>query len=155
MSWIFVSFFWSLCFLWLSFLPLTSGHLCLCDILIGAKAVPSWQSGPVYSGHEASCLVTSDETTLEERLRARIGSQYNIDRELGGGGMARVFLATETRLNRRVVEKILPRDTAARVSFERFQREIVLAAGLQNPHIVPVLTAGADRGSIPRMAVTD
>ena len=92
--------------------------------------------------------MTSDKTTLEERLRATIGSQYNIDRELGGGGMARVFLATETRLNRRVVVKILPPDTAARVSFERFQREIMLAAGLQNPHIVPVLTAG-DADGLP------
>jgi len=92
--------------------------------------------------------VTSDKPPLEERLRATIGSQYNIDRELGGGGMARVFLATETRLARRVVVKILPPDTAAHVSFERFQREIMLAAGLQNPHIVPVLTAG-DADGLP------
>ncbi|MFN2602399.1 MAG: protein kinase [Gemmatimonadaceae bacterium] len=92
--------------------------------------------------------MTSDKPTLEERLRAAIGSQYSIDRELGGGGMARVFLATETRLARRVVVKILPPDTAARVSFDRFQREIMLAAGLQNPHIVPVLTAG-DADGLP------
>ena len=92
--------------------------------------------------------MTSDKPPLEERLRATIGSQYDIDRELGGGGMARVFLATESRLARRVVVKILPPDTAAHVSFERFQREIMLAAGLQNPHIVPVLTAG-DADGLP------
>ena len=56
--------------------------------------------------------------------------------------MARVFVATETALSRRVVLKLLPPDAAAAVSAERFQREISLAARLQHPHIVPLLNAG-------------
>lgn len=92
--------------------------------------------------------MTNGETPLEERLRTTLGNQYTIDRELGGGGMARVFVGTETRLDRRVVVKVLPPDAAAGVSIERFQREIMMAARLQNPHIVPVLTAG-DADGLP------
>src|SRR5256884_648785 len=57
--------------------------------------------------------------------------------------MSRVFLAEEVRLGRRVVVKVLPPELAAGVSAERFEREIQLAAKLQHPHIVPLLTAGA------------
>src|SRR5438270_3671856 len=57
--------------------------------------------------------------------------------------MSRVFLAEEVRLGRRVVVKVLPPEMAAGVSAERFEREIQLAAKLQHPHIVPLLTAGA------------
>src|SRR6184192_3860142 len=57
--------------------------------------------------------------------------------------MSRVFLAQEVRLGRQVVVKVLPPDMAAGVSAERFEREIRLAAALQHPHIVPLLTAGS------------
>jgi tetratricopeptide (TPR) repeat protein len=57
--------------------------------------------------------------------------------------MSRVFLAEETRLARQVVIKVLPPETSAGVNVERFEREIQLAARLQHPHIVPLLTAGA------------
>src|SRR6184192_2593217 len=57
--------------------------------------------------------------------------------------MSRVFLAEEVRLGRSVVVKVLPPEMAAGVSAERFEREIQLAAKLQHPHIVPLLTAGA------------
>jgi len=67
---------------------------------------------------------------------------YTIERELGGGGMGRVFLATETALSRRVVVKVLSPEVGAEVSGDRFQREIQVAARLQHPHIVPLLTAG-------------
>jgi len=53
-----------------------------------------------------------------------------------------VFVATETALRRRVVVKVLPPEATADISIERFRREIQLAAGLQHPHIVPVLAAG-------------
>ena len=56
--------------------------------------------------------------------------------------MSRVFLADEVALNRRVVVKVLPPDLAAGVNTERFRREIQVAATLQHPHIVPLLTAG-------------
>ncbi len=57
--------------------------------------------------------------------------------------MSRVFLAEEVRLGRQVVLKLLPPETGAAVNVERFEREIQLAARLQHPHIVPLLTAGA------------
>src|SRR5437867_12640283 len=60
--------------------------------------------------------------------------------------MARVFVAEETALDRKVVIKVLPPETAAQVSLERFKREILLAAKLQHPHIVPLLTAGESNG---------
>jgi tetratricopeptide (TPR) repeat protein/tRNA A-37 threonylcarbamoyl transferase component Bud32 len=80
---------------------------------------------------------------LREQLQAHLGSTYTIERELGGGGMSRVFLARETALKRRVVIKVLPPEMAAGVNVERFRREIELAASLQHPHIVPLLSAGA------------
>jgi tetratricopeptide (TPR) repeat protein/tRNA A-37 threonylcarbamoyl transferase component Bud32 len=80
---------------------------------------------------------------LKERLETALGAGYRVEKELGGGGMSRVFLAEEVRLGRRVVVKVLPPEMAAGVSVERFEREIQLAAKLQHPHIVPLLTAGS------------
>ncbi len=80
---------------------------------------------------------------LTDRLQAALGETCRIERELGGGGMSRVFLATDTELGRRVVVKVLPPEMAAGVNVDRFRREIQLAAQLQHPHIVPLLTAGA------------
>ena len=81
-------------------------------------------------------------TDLLERLRAALSPDYRVERELGGGGMSRVFLAEEMELGRRVVIKVLPPEMAAGVSIDRFRREIQLAAALQHPHIVPLLHAG-------------
>ena len=83
---------------------------------------------------------------LLEQLQQSLGSAYTIDRELGGGGMSRVFLATENRLNRKVVVKVLSPDLAASVSAERFEREIQLAAQLQQANIVPLLATGDTNG---------
>jgi len=80
---------------------------------------------------------------LQSRLQGILGDSYRIQRELGGGGMSHVFLADESRLGRQVVVKVLPPDMGAGVNAERFEREIQLAARLQHPHIVPLLTAGA------------
>jgi len=82
-------------------------------------------------------------TPLSDRLQHALGTSYRIERELGGGGMSHVFIAEETALGRRVVIKLLPPELAAGVSADRFRREIQLAAQLQHPGIVPVLTAGA------------
>ena len=85
---------------------------------------------------------------LRERLQAALGSVYQIERELGGGGMSRVFVAEETSLGRKVVVKVLSSELAAELSAERFEREVRLAAQLQHPQIVPVLTAGS-AGGVP------
>ncbi len=82
-------------------------------------------------------------TTFQERLQETLGDRYVLERELGGGGMSRVFVAEETALKRKVVIKVLPPDMAAGVNKERFERETQLAASLQHPLIVPILTSGA------------
>lgn len=81
-------------------------------------------------------------------LRRTLGDSFDIQRELGGGGMSRVFLAEEKSLGRQVVIKTLPESLTAAVSAERFRREIRLAAQLQNPHIVPVLQSGEAGGML-------
>ena len=81
---------------------------------------------------------------LRDQLQRALGDAYLLERELGGGGMSRVFVAREKALGRDVVVKVLPPDMAGHVSAERFTREIQTAAQLQHPHIVPLLAAGAD-----------
>lgn len=83
---------------------------------------------------------------LRDQLQKTLGGTYAFDRELGGGGMSRVFVAEETALGRKVVIKVLPPDLAATVNVERFRREIQLAAQLQHPHIVPLFSAGIADG---------
>jgi len=83
---------------------------------------------------------------LRDQLQETLGSAYTLEHELGGGGMSRVFVATDTTLDRKVVIKLLPPELAAAVNLERFKREIQLASKLQHPNIVAVLTAGSSEG---------
>lgn len=87
-------------------------------------------------------------TALHDRLQNALGDSYCIERELAPGGMSRLFLATERSLDRRVVVKLLPPELTSEVSAQRFQREILVTAKLQHPHILPVLTAGARDGLV-------
>ena len=84
---------------------------------------------------------------LIDDLRSALGSAYSIERELGGGGMSRVFVGEEVAFGRKVAVKVLAPELAAGVSAERFQREIKLAGQLQHPNIVPVITTGVAAGS--------
>ena len=106
---------------------------------------------PATASHrraDRAVLCLSDATIavseFKDRLQLALDADFLIDREIGGGGMSRVFLASERALQRRVVIKVLPPELAAGVNVERFRREIQLAAQLQHPHIVPVLAAGDD-----------
>jgi Tol biopolymer transport system component len=85
-------------------------------------------------------------TDLRDQLQRTLGDACTIERELGGGGMSRVFVATEAALGRQIVVKVLPGETGNAVSVERFKREIAVVARLQHPHIVPILTAGESQG---------
>jgi TolB-like protein/tRNA A-37 threonylcarbamoyl transferase component Bud32/Flp pilus assembly protein TadD len=85
---------------------------------------------------------------LSERLSAILGDELVIERELGGGGMSRVFVAYETALQRRVVVKVLPDEIATVLPRERFRREILTSATLQHPNIVSVISAGDEGGLI-------
>jgi len=81
-------------------------------------------------------------TDFAEQLQAALGTGYQLESELAGGGMSRVFVAIDRALGRKVVVKVLPPDLAAGVNRDRFRREIQVAAQLQHPHIVPLLSAG-------------
>src|ERR1019366_6775178 len=83
---------------------------------------------------------------LRDQLQATLSGSYTLERELGGGGMSRVFVATESALGREIVIKVLTAETGNTVSVERFKREIAVVAKLQHPHIVPILTAGESQG---------
>ena len=90
-------------------------------------------------------MVAPDDEIVSRLARA-LEPGYVLENELGGGGMSRVFSARDSALQRRVAVKLLPPDLAAALSVERFEREIVLSAGLQHANIVPVLAAGAVDG---------
>jgi tRNA A-37 threonylcarbamoyl transferase component Bud32/tetratricopeptide (TPR) repeat protein len=82
------------------------------------------------------------DTDLRDQLQSALGASYTLERELGGGGMSRVFLAEETALGRKVVVKVLAPELLAGMDVDRFRREIQLAARLQQAQIVPLLSAG-------------
>jgi serine/threonine-protein kinase len=71
-----------------------------------------------------------------------LADSYRLERELGRGGMATVFLAHDLRHDRPVALKVVHPDLAATLGPERFQREIRTTARLQHPHILPVLDSG-------------
>ena len=87
-------------------------------------------------------------TDIRDQLQTTLGDAYTLERELGGGGMSRVFVAHENALGRTVVVKVIAPELAEGVSAERFAREVKLAARLQQANIVPVLSTGSS-GSIP------
>lgn len=92
---------------------------------------------------------STDASDLRERLQQALGGGYALERELGGGGMSRVFVARDEALGRAVVVKVLSPELAHGLSAERFAREVRLAAGLQEPYIVPVLAAEAMADGTP------
>lgn len=77
-----------------------------------------------------------------ERLQATLRERYRVEREIGAGGMATVFLATDLKHHRAVAIKVLRPELAAAIGPERFLREIEIAAKLQHPHILPVYDSG-------------
>ena len=83
---------------------------------------------------------------IQERLQANISDRYRVERELGQGGMATVFLATDVRHERQVAIKVLHPDLSATIGAERFEREIKLAAKLQHPHILGLIDSGEADG---------
>ena len=80
---------------------------------------------------------------LLETLRDALAGRYAVERELGRGGMATVFLAEDLKHRRPVAIKVLHPELAAAVGAERFLREIEIAARLQHPHILPLYDSGA------------
>jgi tetratricopeptide (TPR) repeat protein len=87
-----------------------------------------------------------DVIDILDRLSAAFAGRYSLQRELGRGGMATVYLAQDLRHDRPIAVKVLHPELAADLGPERFQREIRVAAHLQHPHILPVYDSGADAG---------
>jgi TolB-like protein len=87
-----------------------------------------------------------DESDTFRRLRAALGDRYALERELGRGGMATVFLAKDVKHDRDVAIKVLHPDLSASIGAERFEREIRLAAKLQHPHILGLYDSGTADG---------
>src|SRR2546422_7592803 len=81
-------------------------------------------------------------------LREGLASRYEIERQIGAGGMARVFLAVEQHPQRRVAIKVLDPEISTRLLRERFIREVDLSSKLSHPHIVPIFAAGGAGGPL-------
>ena len=80
------------------------------------------------------------------RLNTALEGRYHIERELGEGGMATVYLARDEKHNRNVALKVLKSELAAMVGAERFLAEIETTANLQHPHILPLFDSGEADG---------
>ncbi len=85
-------------------------------------------------------------STVAERLAAALTDRYRIERQLGTGGMATVYLAEDLKHQRKVAIKVLRSELSATLGSERFAREIAVAARLQHPHILGLLDSGEADG---------
>ncbi|MCZ6699012.1 MAG: protein kinase, partial [Planctomycetota bacterium] len=81
-----------------------------------------------------------------DRLKTALADRYAIERELGAGGMATVYLAEDLKHHRKVAVKVLRPELAAAIGPERFLREITITAQLNHPHILPLLDSGEENG---------
>ncbi len=76
------------------------------------------------------------------RLKTALADRYAIEREIGAGGMATVYLAEDLKHHRKVAVKVLRPELAAALGADRFHREIEIAANLNHPHVLPLLDSG-------------
>jgi eukaryotic-like serine/threonine-protein kinase len=83
-----------------------------------------------------------------DRLKSALADRYAVERQIGAGGMADVFLTHDLRHNRKVAIKVMHRDLAELVGVERFLREIETTAKLQHPHILPLFDSGSVDGTV-------
>src|SRR4051794_38296870 len=83
-----------------------------------------------------------------EALKTALSDRYNLERELGAGGMATVFLAHDPRHNRKVAIKVMRSEVATVIGSERFLKEIETTANLQHPHILPLFDSGRVDGTV-------
>ena len=81
------------------------------------------------------------------RLTTALSDRYTIERQLGAGGMATVYLAHDVKHNRKVAVKVLRPELAAILGAERFLKEIEVTANLQHPHILPLFDSGEAGGA--------
>jgi eukaryotic-like serine/threonine-protein kinase len=106
-------------------------------------SAPLWRSLPT-----ASIFADLDPPMppIPERLQVALADRYRLEREVGQGGMATVYLAEDLKHHRRVALKVLRPELAAALGSERFLREVEIAAHLQHPHILPLFDSGEADG---------
>src|SRR5829696_5583716 len=107
------------------------------------RARLTWHAVHAYLLHVPSGPHMPD---LDARLVGALADRYRLERELGHGGMAVVYLAEDLRHHRKVAVKVLRPELAAALGGERFLREIEIAAGLRHPHILPLYDSGEADG---------
>src|SRR3989441_208000 len=116
---------------------------------MGERAAPGQERG-VTSGCwrpvPPRCMLAATVSDLLDTLRRTLADRYAVERELGRGGMATVFLAEDVKHHRPVAIKVLHAELAAALGAERFLREIEIAARLQHPHILPLYDSGSAAG---------
>ncbi|HSJ75092.1 MAG TPA: protein kinase, partial [Gemmatimonadales bacterium] len=83
---------------------------------------------------------------LQERLQAALRDHYRLQREIGRGGMATVYLAEDLKHRRPVALKFFDPDLAENLGIQRFQREVEIAARLSHPHILTLIDSGQAEG---------
>lgn len=125
--------------------PIAPGLYRCNRMLLSAAAAPGSSSRDAVLSILAA-VPDSLHDPLRGQLQSSLGPAYTLERELGGGGMSRVFVINEIRLRRKLVVKVFAPELAAGLSAERFQREIELAASLQQANIVPLVAVGAADG---------
>ena len=110
----------------------------------GSEAAPWWTTGTAGAAEAAyeADVAAARSAALSEAL----AGQYDLERTLGRGGMATVYLARDLRHRRRVAVKVLHPELGARLAPRRFQREIETAANLSHPHILPLHDSGTAAG---------
>src|SRR2546423_5119603 len=94
----------------------------------------------------APAVLAPRSESLIERLRLSFADSFQVEDELRGGGMSRLFRATDPALNRTVVIKVLPPELTNDMMIARFKRESEITAQLQHPNILPIITAGVRDG---------
>src|SRR5947209_17933024 len=116
---------------------------------MGERAAPGQERG-VTSGCwrpvPPRCMLAATVSDLLDTLRRTLAGRYAVERELGRGGMATVFLAEDVKHHRPVAIKVLHRELAAALGADRFLREIEIAARLQHPHILALYDSGRANG---------
>src|SRR5689334_13589524 len=83
-----------------------------------------------------------------QRLKDAMEGRYTLEREIGAGGMATVYLAHDVRHNRKVAIKVMDPELAALIGAARFLKEIETTANLQHPHILPLFDSGQVEGTV-------
>lgn len=139
---------------WATHWPLSLATV-ICDVAgnrrigsLNSRGESRWQSAQAGVAPGACHRQVSDMIDAPSALQSSLADRYRIDREIGVGGMAIVYLAHDLCHDGAVALKVLRPDMAAAVGVERFRREVAITATLQHPHILPRFDSGEAAGQL-------